>query len=332
MSGAPTALLQALIAAGGAGLALVRLDDGAPVEPPAGPGAVRVGVHRAGPRPTEGLAPYDILLTIDPGAPRPWVSLAPERLEEAVARLEDVVARQPAAAAVAAQVFRMTLGLPFEQSLMLESLGYSMLLASEGLRAWRAATPVRARQEPDTPRVLQAFEDGVYILTLNRPQARNGVDARMRDALAEALAFALEDPAAGPVLLRGAGPSFSAGGDLDEFGQAKDPGAAHLVRVLRSPAGLLHRLGARATVIVHGACVGAGIEMPAAAGRVVARPDAWFRLPEVSMGLIPGAGGTASIPRRIGRRRACYMAVTGWDVDASTALAWGLVDAVEPAP
>ena len=85
-------------------------------------------------------------------------------------------------------------------------------------------------------------------------------------------------------------------------------------------------------MLVHGACVGAGIETPAAAGRVVARPDAYFRLPEVAMGLIPGAGGTASIPRRIGRRRACYTAVTGWDVDAATALAWGLVDAVEPAP
>jgi enoyl-CoA hydratase/carnithine racemase len=323
------ALLDVLIAEGGAGLVIQPADGGAPR---AGPGALRVGVHREGPRPAAGLVSYDNLLTIDPGAPRPWVSLAPERLEEALARLKDVAMRQPAATAVAAQVFRMTLSLSFEQSLTLESLGYSMLLASEGLIAWRAATPVRARVEPDAPRVLQAFEDGVYILTLNRPQARNGVDARMRDALAEALAFALEDPDAGPVLLRGAGPSFSAGGDLDEFGQAKDPGAAHLVRVLRSPAGLLHRLGARATVIVHGACVGAGIEMPAAAGRVVARPDAWFRLPEVAMGLIPGAGGTASIPRRIGRRRACYMAVTGWDVDAATALAWGLVDAVEPAP
>ncbi|MDB5445166.1 MAG: enoyl-CoA hydratase/isomerase family protein, partial [Phenylobacterium sp.] len=52
--------------------------------------------------------------------------------------------------------------------------------------------------------------------------------------------------------------------------------------------------------------------------------------PEVAMGLIPGAGGTASIPRRIGRRRACFMAISGLDVDARTALRWGLVDAVEP--
>jgi len=52
---------------------------------------------------------------------------------------------------------------------------------------------------------------------------------------------------------------------------------------------------------VHGACVGAGMELPAFSSRVVASPDATFRLPEVGMGLVPGAGGTASIPRRVGR-------------------------------
>ncbi len=107
-------------------------------------------------------------------------------------------------------------------------------------------------------------------------------------------------------------------------------GEAHLIRTLRSPARLLYGLRDRATARLHGACVGAGIEVPAAAGRVVARPDAFFRLPEVAMGLIPGAGGVATIPRRIGRQRACWMAISGVDVDAATALAWGLVDAVEP--
>ncbi len=79
----------------------------------------------------------------------------------------------------------------------------------------------------------------------------------------------------------------------------------------------------------HGACIGAGVEVAAAAAHLTARPGAFFRLPEVSMGLIPGAGGTASVPRRIGRQRACYMAISGVDIDLDTALAWGLVDAVE---
>jgi enoyl-CoA hydratase/carnithine racemase len=100
--------------------------------------------------------------------------------------------------------------------------------------------------------------------------------------------------------------------------------------VLRSGCALAHALGPRLRARLHGACVGAGIEIPAAAARVTATPDAVFRLPEVSMGLIPGAGGTASIPRRIGRHRAAYMAISGADIDAGTALAWGLVDQVGP--
>jgi enoyl-CoA hydratase/carnithine racemase len=65
---------------------------------------------------------------------------------------------------------------------------------------------------------------------------------------------------------------------------------------------------------------------------VTATAGTFFRLPEVAMGLIPGAGGTASIPRRIGRHRTCYLAISGVDIDLRTALAWGLVDAEAPAP
>jgi enoyl-CoA hydratase/carnithine racemase len=79
---------------------------------------------------------------------------------------------------------------------------------------------------------------------------------------------------------------------------------------------------------VHGACVGAGIELPAFAAHVSASADASFRLPEVSMGLVPGAGGTASLTRRIGRQRTAWMALSGEAVDAGTALAWGLVDEI----
>jgi enoyl-CoA hydratase/carnithine racemase len=83
---------------------------------------------------------------------------------------------------------------------------------------------------------------------------------------------------------------------------------------------------------VHGACIGAGIELPAFCGRVTARADARFQLPEVGMGLIPGAGGTVSLPRRIGRQRAAWLALTGERVDAETARRWGLIDAIEPEP
>ena len=91
---------------------------------------------------------------------------------------------------------------------------------------------------------------------------------------------------------------------------------------------LLAACADRTRAEVHGACVGAGVELPAFAGRVVARGDARFQLPELRMGLVPGAGGTVSVPRRVGRQRAAWLALSGASVDAETALAWGLVDQI----
>ena len=81
---------------------------------------------------------------------------------------------------------------------------------------------------------------------------------------------------------------------------------------------------------VHGACIGAGVELSAFARTVVADPTAFFRLPEVAMGLIPGAGGTVSLPRRIGRQRAAHLAISGNVLEVPTAEGWGLVDRVVP--
>lgn len=294
-------------------------------------GAIRLGVDRQGDGACAAGDEFDILITTAPEAPRPWVSVAPAELDGLMAELAAAAARTPVAAAVMAQVLRLGAHLPFDEALILESLAYSMLLAGAEFRAWRAATPVRTRPPSEGPRVRLAREEGVLVVAFARSEARNAVDAAMRDDLVEALSFAAVDPEQTPVLLTGDGPSFSAGGDLDEFGKATDPAAAHAIRVAQSPARLLRGLGVRGGARVHGACIGAGIEIPAAAARVTASPDAWFRLPEVAMGLIPGAGGTASIPRRIGRERTCFMALSGRAIEVPTALAWGLVDAVEDA-
>jgi enoyl-CoA hydratase/carnithine racemase len=82
-------------------------------------------------------------------------------------------------------------------------------------------------------------------------------------------------------------------------------------------------------VRLHGASMGAGIEVPALAGHVVAAAGTVISLPELGLGLVPGAGGTASIPRRIGRHRTAAMALSGARIDAATALAWGLVDEID---
>src|SRR3546814_15863087 len=81
----------------------------------------------------------------------------------------------------------------------------------------------------------------------------------------------------------------------------------HAVRTLHSCARALDVLGSRGTVRLHGACVGSGVEVAAAAHRRIAAADSWFQLPEVRMGLIPGAGGTATVARAIGRHRTLWM-------------------------
>ena len=101
------------------------------------------------------------------------------------------------------------------------------------------------------------------------------------------------------------------------------------MRTTRNAGIHLAGLADRVVAHVHGPCVGAGVELPAFAGRVVARSDTTFLLPEVAMGLVPGAGGTASIPRRVGRHRTAYLALSGRPIDATTALEWGLVDALD---
>ncbi|HWE69679.1 MAG TPA: enoyl-CoA hydratase/isomerase family protein, partial [Acidimicrobiales bacterium] len=151
----------------------------------------------------------------------------------------------------------------------------------------------------------------------------------MRDELCEALAMVGADPSITQVDLNGSGPDFCSGGDLGEFGASGDSAAAHLIRTSRSAARLLGVVGSRVTAHLHGACIGAGIELPAAAGWVTARPDTRIQLPEVGMGLIPGAGGTATLPPRIGRHRTAWLALTGQAIDAATGLAWHLVDEVD---
>jgi enoyl-CoA hydratase/carnithine racemase len=87
-------------------------------------------------------------------------------------------------------------------------------------------------------------------------------------------------------------------------------------------------LGPRLRVEVHGPCAGSGVELPAFAAHVMAQPDFTATLPEVSLGLIPGAGGTWSITQRVGRHRMALLALSGARIGAATALDWGLVDEV----
>jgi enoyl-CoA hydratase/carnithine racemase len=228
---------------------------------------------------------------------------------------------------VLSQVLRASAGLDVRSALNVESFAYSTLLGGAEFRRWLAGHPARPVPPPGLePAVLTERDDGSLRVTLNRPARRNAYSRELRDALVEALLVPALDETVTRVVIEGAGPSFCSGGDLDEFGTTPDIATAHLIRTSGGAAGLLHRIAGRAVVRVHGACVGAGIELAAFAAHVIAQPGATFRLPEVGMGLIPGAGGTVSIPRRIGPWRTLYLALSGATLDADTALRWGLVD------
>jgi enoyl-CoA hydratase/carnithine racemase len=241
------------------------------------------------------------------------------------------VERTPLAAVALALLLRGSDTRTIEAGLLAESTTYSMLQAGPEFGSWRSRRQRQPRPTPD-PVVLSQRRGGTLTLTLNRPQVHNAFSSAMRDGLAEALALVAIDPTIVEVVLTGAGPSFSSGGDLDEFGTFPDPAVSHLVRLTRSPARLLAGVADRVVTHLHGACMGAGIELAAFGREVVAEADTVIALPELALGLVPGAGGTVSLPRRIGRHRTALLALTAEPIDAATALAWGLVDRIEPGP
>lgn len=247
--------------------------------------------------------------------------------------LEARVRANPQASLALTQLLRTGACLGAEEAVVLESYTYSTLLGGAEFAAWLAAQGSWSAPPMVTEAVLLdrvATETGNELrIRLNRPERRNAYGRQVRDELVAALDLALLDPTITTVVLDGAGPCFSAGGDLGEFGTTPDPVLAHRVRTSGGAGRRLARLADRVMVHVHGTCVGAGVELPAFAGRVVAEPGTTFRLPEVGMGLVPGAGGTASLPRRIRRWRTAWLGLTGASIDATTALAWGLVDEVQ---
>jgi enoyl-CoA hydratase len=236
--------------------------------------------------------------------------------------------RAPQAAAVAMQLLRSLEHLPPERALPLESFCYGLLQGSAEHSAWLASRVSVASPGPPG-RLIVERRDSELLITLDRPLARNAIDRAMRDELFDAVTLAVLDTEVRVVKLRAAGACFSMGADLAEFGTTRDPATAHLIRSRTLPALVLAARAEILDVHVQGACVGAGLEMAAFARRLTATSDAWFQLPELAMGLIPGAGGCVSVPRRIGKQRTALMILSGRRINAATALRWGLIDAIE---
>jgi enoyl-CoA hydratase/carnithine racemase len=288
--------------------------------------------------PTPGLEPLlaaaTLTLATGPTAPAPRAIIpvadvdGAADLDDAAALLQAAVARSPRAAVTCGQLLRQTSGLDTTPALAAEAAAYSMLLGGPEFARWLAERGAPRHRQPPAELVRMSRDGDSLSIVLNDPERRNAFSTRLREALLEAVLLAEADETIGQVEISGAGPAFCSGGDLNEFGTATDLGAAYLVRLARAPWRVIDRIAARVTVRAHGACVGAGTEITAFAGRVIAAPDAFFALPEVRMGLVPGAGGSVSVPRRIGRWRAAWLMLTGERLAAQTALRWGLADKV----
>lgn len=245
------------------------------------------------------------------------------------ALLRQVLA-MPNAAAVTVQLLRLLPGLSPDAGLTAESLAYGLLQGSSEHRAWLAG------REPSAPRsdgrVRQERAGNHLTITLDHPESGNAIDRAMRDLLYEALSLASLDTEISRVSLRASGRTFSLGAELAEFGTTTDPATAHAIRCMTLPARAAVACADRLEVHVQGGCVGAGLELAAWARRLTATSDAWFHLPELSMGILPGAGGCVSLTRRIGRQRTALMILSGKRISARQALGWGLVDAIVDEP
>jgi enoyl-CoA hydratase/carnithine racemase len=289
---------------------------------------LRIHQDARGRSPAQGAEAFDLLLCEVP-RPRPWVQVP--AIDAALQAVHHTLAQSPRAAQAAMTLLRRAGTGRLQDALARESQVYSGLLFGPEFKAWRHRTPIRAPRQPPADPVQYTRVDDAVTLTLSDPARLNAWSTAMRDALADALDTCLLDPTLPQVTLRGAGRAFCSGGALDEFGSATDPRTAHRIRMRQSAVLRLASLGPRGRVVVHGPTVGSGVEMAAGVSHVEAHPDTTLHMPELAMGLIPGAGGTVTISRRIGRHRLAYWLLSRCTINAQLALEWGLVDAILPA-
>jgi enoyl-CoA hydratase/carnithine racemase len=179
--------------------------------------------------------------------------------------------------------------------------------------------------------ILLEKQGPIAYVTLNRPEALNVYNVKMRDELYEVLSAVRDDPEVDVVILRGAGDrAFCAGADLSEFLTAPPPAASRRVRWERDVWGLFLGLPQPVIAALHGYVLGSGIEMALCCDLRIASEEARFGLPEVTLGIIPAAGGSQTLPRTIGRAKSLEMLLTNRWIDAREAMSAGLVNKVVP--
>jgi 3-hydroxyacyl-CoA dehydrogenase len=150
------------------------------------------------------------------------------------------------------------------------------------------------------------LRDGVAVITMNNPPV-NGLGYEVRAAIAQGLDRAMADPAATAVVITGAGKAFSGGADIKEFGSPKALAEPNLLSLIKA----VENCSKPVVAAIHGNCMGGGLELALGCHYRVAAPGANIALPEVKIGLVPGAGGTQRLPRALGVETALNMIVSG---------------------
>jgi enoyl-CoA hydratase/carnithine racemase len=181
--------------------------------------------------------------------------------------------------------------------------------------------------------LVQVGIDGhIATVRLDRPEALNAISGAMADELAGALLQAAADPAAWVVVLAAAGEkAFCVGADLKERNQLDDPGWMRNRLLMRAMFDTLRSLPQPTVASVFGYALGGGFELALNCDLIVAAEDAVFGLPEVTVGIVPGGGGTQLLPRKVGMARAKELVFTGRRISGQEAFDMGLVArVVEP--
>ena len=172
-------------------------------------------------------------------------------------------------------------------------------------------------------------EGAVARLFLDRPAKANALDSALLERLAESLDSLARDAGLRAVVLGGNGKSFCGGADVQELRSLDaDSARAFILRVHRACAAV-RRLPVPVVARLHGAVIGAGLELAAACDLRVAASGARFAMPEVRLG-IPSVVEAALLPRLVGSGRAAWLVLTGESLDAERAYQWGLVEALCP--
>jgi enoyl-CoA hydratase/carnithine racemase len=175
--------------------------------------------------------------------------------------------------------------------------------------------------------------DAVRHVVLNRPDKRNAMSQALLTELADALREAANDASVHCVILRGAGPVFSAGVDLNELAAfAGDPSVLRPFRnVFLDCANLCEQMPKPVVCQIHHTCVGGALEVALGCDLRIAAESSRFGLPEVRFGIIPDVGGSSRLPAVVGLGRAKELIMTAGMIDASEAHRIGLVNRVVPA-